>query len=72
MVLKGIRTSIAEKPYFCDFSGGGGGGPDPLFPSGSAHVRDKIHIQSNIISLFKNLSIIQVKLLFGRLFIVHV
>ena len=33
--LKGIRTSIAEKPYnFCNFPGGGGGGPDP---SGSAH-----------------------------------
>ena len=30
----GIRTSIARKPYFCDFSGG----LDPLSHSGSAHV----------------------------------
>ena len=31
--LKGIRTSIAEKPYnFCNFPGGGGGVRTPLDP----------------------------------------
>ena len=28
---------MAKNPIFCDFSGGGGG-PDPLSPSGSAHA----------------------------------
>ena len=39
VVLQGIQTSIAKKPYiFVIFQGGGGGGPDPLPPpSGSAH-----------------------------------
>ena len=27
MIFRGIQTSIAKKPYFCDFSGGD---PDPL------------------------------------------
>ena len=38
MIFKGIRTSIAKKPYiFVIFQvgGGGGGGPNPV--SGSAH-----------------------------------
>ena len=29
VIFQGIRTSIAKKSYFCDFSGGGGG-RDPL------------------------------------------
>ena len=37
--FQGIRTNIAKKSYFCDFSGGGWG-PDPLFPAGSTHDRD--------------------------------
>ena len=37
--FQGMQTSIAEKPYnFVIFSGVGGGGPDPLSPSGSTHV----------------------------------
>ena len=31
-IFQGIRTSIAKKTYFCDLSGGGGGGLDPLSP----------------------------------------
>ena len=39
VVLQGIRTSIAKKPFiFCDFqSEGGGGVQTPFPPSGSAH-----------------------------------
>ena len=38
VVLQGIQTSIAKRPYiFCDFSGGGGGVRTPYPPSGSAH-----------------------------------
>ena len=36
--FQGIRSSIAKKFYdFVIFQVGGGGGPDPLTPSGSAH-----------------------------------
>ena len=31
-----MYTVLLRNPIFCDFSGGGG--PDPLPPSGSAHV----------------------------------
>ena len=42
MVLQGIRASIAKKPYtFVIFQGGGS--PDPLSPSGSAHGMDAGH-----------------------------
>ena len=37
--FQGIRTNIAQKPYiFVIFQGGGGGGPDPLSHSNSAHA----------------------------------
>ena len=39
VISQGIRTSFAKKffiLYFCDFSWGGGGDPDPCPPSGSA------------------------------------
>ena len=38
-IFQGVPTSIAKKPYiFVKFQGmGGGGGPAPLSPSGSAH-----------------------------------
>ena len=39
MILHEIPASIAKKPYICVFFGGGGGGwgPDTLFPFRSAH-----------------------------------
>ena len=40
MVLQGIQTNIAKKPYiFVIFEGGGGSGP-PVPRSGSAHGDD--------------------------------
>ena len=39
MVYKGIRTSIAKKPYSSVLFRGGGG-TDSCPPSGSAHVRN--------------------------------
>ena len=38
----GVRTSIAKKPYIFMIYHGGGGGPDPLPLSGSAHVNKYI------------------------------
>ena len=32
-----LEASIAKKPYSFVFFSGGGGGPDPLSPSGLAH-----------------------------------
>ena len=37
MIFHGIRTSIAKKPYSFVVLQGGGGDPDSLSPSGSAH-----------------------------------
>ena len=37
MIFQGIRTSIAKKAYIYVIFRGGGGGPDSLPPSGSAH-----------------------------------
>ena len=34
MIFQGTRTSIAKKPYFCDFSGGS---RPPVSSSGPAH-----------------------------------
>ena len=39
MIFKGIRTSIAKKPYiFVIFQGGGGGSRPPVRPSGPVHA----------------------------------
>ena len=39
VVLQGIRTSVAKKPYiFCDFSGGGGGVQTPPPPPLDSHM----------------------------------
>ena len=39
LIYQGIRTSIAQKPYFCDFSGGSGP-PAPLWirPWSNTHI----------------------------------
>ena len=39
MIFQGIWTSIAKKPYIfvIYLAFGGGGGPDPLYPSWSTH-----------------------------------
>ena len=35
---QGLQTNIAKKLYIFVIFRGGGGGPDPLSPSGSAHA----------------------------------
>ena len=48
VIFQGDRTSIAKKnPYILWFYGGRGG-PDPLSPSGSAHVSQYLVAEGNV------------------------
>ena len=47
VIFQRIRTSIAKNPYIlCSFRGGGG--PDPLSPSGSAHGSSESSLIANV------------------------
>ena len=56
-IFYGIWTSIDKKKlYFCDFPGGGGGGPDPLSPLWIRSWLDCFHQQTELCPYWVTLS----------------
>ena len=53
MILQGFQTSIAKKPYFCDFQGGG----TPVTP-GSAHELHNVFSSSAMMLTRRRLNVL--------------